>query len=650
MEKEHVMGIALEKFTWKIEAFSKVVSTKRLSSKAFKIGGYRWKIVLYPMRTDAEHFSLHVKIADSMPAYGWKIFIYFRVALINQVDSKNTIVKETQQKFNGGNKSWDSQSFIPLNEFRDPSQGYLVNDTCIIEVQIATSKEVAFNILDNEEQEDPGITPRSNQPPSPTSTHASNKDDGSEIEVQLQHDNVVIPSAPPMYPHLSNESKEVVFFIPLGELIDFKSLLEAEEAAFIPLWEESSTAQSIVTTINVCVMLFVILAGGYQCFKSGWVGYELPNGYFPYGINGMFAGSALVFFSYIGFDAVTSTAEESLTHFHVSSLALSVFVLPSEPTLTLQAEMENKQASLRIETYEKFKWTIPNFSKLETKKLYSETFVVGGYPWYFTTCHRFNAREDDWGFTSFIFLADFHDPRRGFLVNDTCIIAAEVHVPRSEHENWVDLVANPTAQGVMEMEVPPPVSQGQVSNPLPVSIEPPIITHKEMSSTLVGKRADFRGLGQIEKIYISLLEEACSQHPSLIECQQKRSSEFTEWAFTALGRVLHFLDTKRVKDMSDYACKHLQNLWEELETFRFDLTWLEPHVRSALGMKNYREKAMQAEKLKANVVTVELELKRLKAKVAATEADLDIAKRDLLKVTQSLEGRDLDAKLGYGRP
>ncbi|CAL0323418.1 unnamed protein product [Lupinus luteus] len=74
--------------------------------------------------------------------------------------------------------------------------------------------------------------------------------------------------------------------------------------------KESSTAQFIVTTVNVCVMLFVIIVGGYQCFKSGWVGYELPSGYFPYGINGMFAGSAIVFFSYIGFDAVTSTAEE----------------------------------------------------------------------------------------------------------------------------------------------------------------------------------------------------------------------------------------------------------------------------------------------------------------------------------------------------
>ena len=32
--------------------------------------------------------------------------------------------------------------------------------------------------------------------------------------------------------------------------------------------------------------------------------------YFPFGVDGMLVGSATVFFSYIGFDTVASTAEE----------------------------------------------------------------------------------------------------------------------------------------------------------------------------------------------------------------------------------------------------------------------------------------------------------------------------------------------------
>ncbi|XP_077247727.1 cationic amino acid transporter 2 [Tasmannia lanceolata] len=74
--------------------------------------------------------------------------------------------------------------------------------------------------------------------------------------------------------------------------------------------KESSAAQAVVTTANVCVMVFVIIAGGYLGFQTGWAGYALPSGYFPFGVNGMLAGSATVFFAYIGFDSVASTAEE----------------------------------------------------------------------------------------------------------------------------------------------------------------------------------------------------------------------------------------------------------------------------------------------------------------------------------------------------
>ncbi|XP_022718827.1 LOW QUALITY PROTEIN: cationic amino acid transporter 4, vacuolar-like [Durio zibethinus] len=75
--------------------------------------------------------------------------------------------------------------------------------------------------------------------------------------------------------------------------------------------KESSLVQTIVTTVNVCAMLFVIIAGGYLACKTGWVGYEHPSRFFPFGVNGMLAGSAVVFFSYIGFDAVTGAAEEA---------------------------------------------------------------------------------------------------------------------------------------------------------------------------------------------------------------------------------------------------------------------------------------------------------------------------------------------------
>ena len=41
---------------------------------------------------------------------------------------------------------------------------------------------------------------------------------------------------------------------------------------------QSTLAQAVVTSINVCAMLFIIIAGSYLGFKTGWAGYELPAG------------------------------------------------------------------------------------------------------------------------------------------------------------------------------------------------------------------------------------------------------------------------------------------------------------------------------------------------------------------------------------
>ncbi|KAJ9540444.1 hypothetical protein OSB04_026950 [Centaurea solstitialis] len=133
----------------------------------------------------------------------------------------------------------------------------------------------------------------------------------------------------------------------------------------------------------------------------------------------------------------------------------------------------------------RFTWSIENFSRQANKKLYSDVFEVAGYKWRvlifpkgnnvdhlsmyldvadssslpygwsryaqfslavvnqihnkFTvkkdTQHQFHARESDWGFTSFMALSDLYDPGRGFLVNDKCVIEADVTV-RKVTDYW----------------------------------------------------------------------------------------------------------------------------------------------------------------------------------------------------------------------
>lgn len=79
--------------------------------------------------------------------------------------------------------------------------------------------------------------------------------------------------------------------------------------------KESGTVNAVIVAIKVAVVLFFIAIGLGHINPAN---YHLPpgpnagaGGFFPFGIAGMFGGAAFIFFAYIGFDAVSTTAEEA---------------------------------------------------------------------------------------------------------------------------------------------------------------------------------------------------------------------------------------------------------------------------------------------------------------------------------------------------
>ncbi|MBV8067850.1 MAG: amino acid permease [Candidatus Eremiobacteraeota bacterium] len=79
--------------------------------------------------------------------------------------------------------------------------------------------------------------------------------------------------------------------------------------------KESGTVNAVIVTIKVAVVLFFIAIGIGHVNQAN---YQLPpgpnagaGGFFPFGLAGMFGGAAFIFFAYIGFDAVSTTAEEA---------------------------------------------------------------------------------------------------------------------------------------------------------------------------------------------------------------------------------------------------------------------------------------------------------------------------------------------------
>ena len=72
--------------------------------------------------------------------------------------------------------------------------------------------------------------------------------------------------------------------------------------------QSSSSFNVVMTILNLFVLLFFILVGATRVEPKNWTSYK---GYFPNGVAAVFTAAGKLFFSYLGFDMVSSLAEET---------------------------------------------------------------------------------------------------------------------------------------------------------------------------------------------------------------------------------------------------------------------------------------------------------------------------------------------------
>ncbi|KAJ4950018.1 hypothetical protein NE237_026850 [Protea cynaroides] len=98
------------------------------------------RINLFPEGKDdakGNSISLYLDLTNSSdhPA-GFKVNLYCCLRVIDQINGINRSHTGSEW-FSETNRSWGFQNFMPLTEFSNPEKGFLVKDTCTVEVEVA---------------------------------------------------------------------------------------------------------------------------------------------------------------------------------------------------------------------------------------------------------------------------------------------------------------------------------------------------------------------------------------------------------------------------------------------------------------------------------------------------------------------------------
>ncbi|KAL8147468.1 ubiquitin C-terminal hydrolase 12-like isoform X1 [Apium graveolens] len=152
VESQAVDEPQASRFTWMLENFSRL-NTKKQYSDVFVVGGFKWRVLIFPKGNNVDHLSMYLDVADSATLpYGWSRYAQFSLAVVNQIQPKYTLKKDTQHQFHARESDWGFTSFMSLSELYDPNKGFLVNDTCIIEADVAVRKVVDYWTYDSKKE------------------------------------------------------------------------------------------------------------------------------------------------------------------------------------------------------------------------------------------------------------------------------------------------------------------------------------------------------------------------------------------------------------------------------------------------------------------------------------------------------------------
>ncbi|KAL3714553.1 hypothetical protein ACJRO7_006468 [Eucalyptus globulus] len=134
-------------YVLKIKSFSLFAKNnmEKYESGEFEAGGYKWKLILYPngdkSRNGEDHISIYLAISGMNPLQlGGPIHVAIRFSLYDQICDRYLTQQGRVTRFHALKAEWGVPRYMPLKTFANPSNGYLVDDTCIFGVEVFVIK------------------------------------------------------------------------------------------------------------------------------------------------------------------------------------------------------------------------------------------------------------------------------------------------------------------------------------------------------------------------------------------------------------------------------------------------------------------------------------------------------------------------------
>ncbi|KAK6121989.1 hypothetical protein DH2020_044263 [Rehmannia glutinosa] len=123
---------------WKITEFSKLKVF--WTSEEFTAGDHKWKIFLYPDGDTEEmgrSVSIYLECVDSKSfAPNEKVRADYCIHLKKHIQCTDNSAKHSHW-FTSSSTDWGWPAFIPIAEMRDPCKGFIVDDCCLLEIEIS---------------------------------------------------------------------------------------------------------------------------------------------------------------------------------------------------------------------------------------------------------------------------------------------------------------------------------------------------------------------------------------------------------------------------------------------------------------------------------------------------------------------------------